>query len=76
MVLLTTAALLVVALLASSSIIVASDLVTGEVNKRMLSTAVVSSVVVSEQMADLTQLVHSYATRPSLEAELAAGGDQ
>src|ERR1700685_953478 len=71
-VLLTTAALLAVALLASSSIVLASKLITGEVNKRMQSTATVSSVVVSQQFTDLETLVHSYATRPSLVAALTA----
>jgi PAS domain S-box-containing protein len=71
-VLVTTAALLAVALLASSSIVLASKLITGEVNKRVQSTAAVSSVVVSQQFTDLEALVHSYASRPSLVAALTA----
>lgn len=71
-VLLTTAALLAVGLLASTSIILASHLLTREVNKRVQSTASASSVVVSQQISGVAALVESYASRPTLIAELSA----
>jgi hypothetical protein len=41
-------------------------LVTSEVNKRMATTAAVSSVVVGQQTTNLVALVHSYAIRRSV----------
>ena len=73
MVLLTIAALLPVGLLATSSLILASRQVTNVVNKQVQTTAAVSSVVVSQQMADLKALVQSYSTRPSMETGVSEG---
>lgn len=69
-VLLTLAALLPVGLLASSSIALASQQLTSEVNKRVTATAAVSSVFVGQQTTGLAALVHSYASRPTLGAQL------
>jgi PAS domain S-box-containing protein len=71
--LLTAVALAAIALLAVSSIVLASNTVTHAVNKEVRSTAAVSAVVIGQQETDLVQLVHSYATRPSLAAGMVAG---
>ena len=71
--LLTLVALVPVGLLAASSIVLASHEVTKQVDKQVQSTAAVSAVVVGQQTTDLLALVHSYATRPSLAAGVAAG---
>jgi signal transduction histidine kinase len=70
---LTIIALVPVALLAVSSIILASDQVTRVVNKRVQTTAAVSSVVIGQETSNLVALVHSYATRPSLVAAMLTG---
>jgi PAS domain S-box-containing protein len=72
-VLLTLVGLLPVALLSASSIVLATHQVGNEVNKRVQTTAAVSSVVVGQQTSDLLTLVHSYATRPSLVTEVGEG---
>jgi Cache domain len=71
--LLTVVALAVVALLAVSSIVLASDQVTSVVDKQVRTTAAVSSVTIGQQTAELVDLLHSYATRPSLASGMAAG---
>ena len=73
MAMLAAAATLSVALLSVSSIVLASRQVSSQANKRIQATAAVSSVAVHEQTSALTALVHSYATRSSLVADLAAG---
>ncbi|MGB8196697.1 MAG: PAS domain S-box protein [Acidimicrobiales bacterium] len=73
MALLTVLSLLLVVLMALSSIILASHQVTGDVNKQVRATASVSAVVVGEKMSNLVALVDSYATRSSLQSEVAAG---
>jgi diguanylate cyclase (GGDEF)-like protein/PAS domain S-box-containing protein len=74
-VVLTVVALLPVGLLAVSSIVLASNQVTGDVNKQVRTTAAVSAVVIGQKTTDLVELVQSYATRPSLVAGVAAGAD-
>jgi PAS domain S-box-containing protein len=66
-------ATLSVALLSVSSIVLASRQVSSQTNKRIQAAAAVSSVAVHEQTNALAALVHSYATRPSLVTDLAAG---
>jgi PAS domain S-box-containing protein len=73
MVLMTAVALLPVTLLAATSIVLASRQVTSEVNKRMATTAAVSSVVVGQQTTDLVALVQSYAIRRSLVTSVSGG---
>ena len=75
MILLTVVAVLSVALLASSSIVLYTRQVTTEVNKRVQTTAAVSSVVFGRQTTDLVALLHSYATRPSLVTAVSEGSD-
>ncbi len=65
--------MLPVALLAASSIVLASRQVSSEVDKRVQTTAALSSVFVGEQTSALAALVHSYATRPALAAGQVAG---
>jgi PAS domain S-box-containing protein len=72
--LLTVVALAVVALLAVSSIVLALNQVTSVVDRQVRTTAAVSSATIGRQTADLVELVHSYATRPSLAGAMAAGG--
>ena len=72
-VLFTTLAFVPVAILAASSIVLASNQVSSVVDKQVQTTAAVSSVVVGDQTTDLVALVHSYATRPLLAADVAAG---
>jgi diguanylate cyclase (GGDEF)-like protein len=73
MVLLGSVALVPVAILAISSIVLSSNQVTSVVDKRVQTTAAVSSVVVGQQTTNLVALVHSYATRPALAEGVAAG---
>ena len=69
----TVVALVAVVVLGVSSIVLASRQVTSVVNKEVRATAAVSRVVISQQIADLTALVQSYATRPSLSDGVAGG---
>jgi len=66
-------ALVPVALLAATSIVLASNQVTSVVNKQVSTTAGVSAAVIGRQTTDLVELVHSYATRPTLIAGVEAG---
>ncbi|MGH2922087.1 MAG: response regulator [Gaiellaceae bacterium] len=62
-----------VGLLTYFSLTLASEAVRGEAEARMSSTASLSAEVIREDMAGLTQLVVSYAARPSLIASLTGG---
>jgi PAS domain S-box-containing protein len=73
--LLAVVALGAVGLLAVGSIVLAASTVTAVVNRQVRSTAAVSAVVIGQQEADLLELVHSYATRPSLAAGMVAGAE-
>jgi PAS domain S-box-containing protein len=73
-ILLTLVALIPVGLLAASSIALDSHEVTTQVDKRVVGTAGVSAVVVSQQTTDLVALLHSYATRHSLLVGLTTAG--
>jgi PAS domain S-box-containing protein len=70
---LTVVALAAIILLAAVSIVVASNQVTGVVDKQVRTTAAVSSVVIGRQTADVLALVRSYANRPSLADGMEAG---
>jgi diguanylate cyclase (GGDEF)-like protein/PAS domain S-box-containing protein len=67
------AALVPVALLAASSIALASNQVTGDVNRQVQTTASVSAVVMAQRTNALITLVQSYATRPSLVTAVTQG---
>ena len=61
------------ALLTYFSLTLASDAVKRQVETRMKTTAAMSSEVVSEDMAGLSQVIASYAQRPSLVSALIDG---
>jgi PAS domain S-box-containing protein len=73
MVFLTLVALVPVALLSVSSIVLASRQVTTEINKRVQTTAALSSVVIGQQTSNLTSLLQSYTVRHSLITDVAGG---
>jgi PAS domain S-box-containing protein len=73
-ILLTLVALVPVGLLAASAIVLDSHEVTSQVDKRVVGTADVSSVVIGQQTTDLVALLHSYATRHSLLVGLSTPG--
>ncbi len=62
-----------VGLLAVTSVAVASSQVTAEVNRRVTATAALSGVFVGQQTTGLEAPVHSYATRPTVVADITAG---
>jgi len=59
--------------MAVSTIVLATNQVTGDVNKQVSSTASVSAVVVGQKLSDLVTLVKSDATRSSLAGDLTSG---
>ena len=65
-VVLTVLALVTVALFGYGSIVLASHQLKSEIDRRVQATAAVSAVVVGQKSADLTALVHSYASGRSL----------